>query len=45
MYVKHIESLSSYPGQHAVEASQAEEEMTFEGEQLRVGKSAITDTV
>ena len=44
MYVKRIESLSSYPGHHAVEASQAEEEMTFRGEQLRFGKSPIIDS-
>ena len=44
MYVKCIESLSSYPGQHAVEASQAEEEMKFKGEQLGVGKSPIIDS-
>lgn len=37
MYVKCIESLSRYPGQHAVEASQAEEVMEFKGEQLRFG--------
>ncbi|KAJ3581691.1 hypothetical protein NHX12_016369 [Muraenolepis orangiensis] len=33
-YVKHIESFNRYPGQHAVDASQAEEVMEFKGEEL-----------
>ncbi|MEQ2239372.1 hypothetical protein ILYODFUR_003785 [Ilyodon furcidens] len=44
MYVKRIESLSLYPG-HVVEASQTEEEMKFKGEQIRVGKSPIVESV
>lgn len=44
MYVKRIESLNRYPGQHAVAASQAEEVMEFKGEQLRVGKSPIINS-
>ncbi|KAJ4944223.1 hypothetical protein JOQ06_012768 [Pogonophryne albipinna] len=37
-YVKCIESFNRYPGQHAVDASQAEEVMEFKGEELRVGR-------
>ncbi|KAJ4922910.1 hypothetical protein JOQ06_022583 [Pogonophryne albipinna] len=37
-YVKRIESFNRYPGQHAVDASQAEEVMEFKGEELRVGR-------
>ncbi|KAJ3594963.1 hypothetical protein NHX12_004268 [Muraenolepis orangiensis] len=33
-YVKRIESFNRYPGQHAVDASQAEEVMEFKGEEL-----------
>ncbi|KAK5915744.1 hypothetical protein CesoFtcFv8_001308 [Champsocephalus esox] len=43
-YVKRIESLNRYPGQHAVDASQAEEVMEFKGEELRVGRSPIIDS-
>lgn len=44
MYVKRTESLNRHPGQHAVEASQAEEVMEIKGEQLRVGKSPIINS-
>lgn len=37
MYVKYIERLSGYPGQHVVDTSQAKEVMEFKAEQLRVG--------
>ncbi|KAJ3583694.1 hypothetical protein NHX12_015837 [Muraenolepis orangiensis] len=43
-YVKRIESFNRYPGQHAVDASQAEEVMEFKGEELRVGRSPIIDS-
>ncbi|KAJ4944222.1 hypothetical protein JOQ06_012767 [Pogonophryne albipinna] len=43
-YVKCIESFNRYPGQHAVDASQAEEVMEFKGEELRVGRSPIIDS-
>ncbi|KAI4799945.1 hypothetical protein KUCAC02_016483 [Chaenocephalus aceratus] len=43
-YVKHIESFNCDPGQHAVDASQAEEVMEFKGEELRVGRSPIIDS-
>ncbi|KAJ4931180.1 hypothetical protein JOQ06_025478 [Pogonophryne albipinna] len=43
-YVKRIESFNRYPGQHAVDASQAEEVMELKGEELRVGRSPIIDS-
>ncbi|KAJ3583811.1 hypothetical protein NHX12_015529 [Muraenolepis orangiensis] len=38
-YVKHIESFNRYPGQHAVDASQAEEVMEFKGEELAANRA------
>uniref|UniRef100_A0A3P8U5N6 DUF4371 domain-containing protein n=1 Tax=Amphiprion percula TaxID=161767 RepID=A0A3P8U5N6_AMPPE len=45
IYVQRIESLCDYPGKHTVEAVQSEQKMIFKGEQLRVGKSPIIDSV
>ncbi|QQP58583.1 Hypothetical protein FKW44_003952 [Caligus rogercresseyi] len=42
-YIKRIESLITYPGQHTVEASQAEKGMKFKEEDLKVGRSPIID--
>ncbi|KAK5868103.1 hypothetical protein PBY51_012543 [Eleginops maclovinus] len=42
-YTKRIGSLITYPGQHAVEASQAEKDMKFKEEDLKVGRSPIID--
>ncbi|KAJ3607587.1 hypothetical protein NHX12_024638 [Muraenolepis orangiensis] len=38
-YVKRIESFNRYPGQHAVDASQAEEVMEFKGEELAANRA------
>ncbi|XP_060761422.1 E3 SUMO-protein ligase KIAA1586-like [Neoarius graeffei] len=43
-YIKWIESLTGYPGQHTVEACQAESDMKFKGEDLKVDKSPIIDS-
>ncbi|QQP53599.1 Uncharacterized protein FKW44_006129, partial [Caligus rogercresseyi] len=42
-YIKRIESFITYPGQHTVEASQAEKDMKFKEEDLKVGRSPIID--
>ncbi|KAJ8252839.1 hypothetical protein GJAV_G00206160 [Gymnothorax javanicus] len=44
MYVKRIESLSTYPGKCTVAANQAEEAMEFKGEKLNVGESPIINS-
>uniref|UniRef100_A0A3B3QYV9 DUF4371 domain-containing protein n=1 Tax=Paramormyrops kingsleyae TaxID=1676925 RepID=A0A3B3QYV9_9TELE len=42
MYIKRIESLTRHPGQHTVEACQAEKEMKYKGEQVAALRGQLT---